>query len=99
MTLIGTMMARNMGVAILITIIVLKTLNTVMMNDRKDRGMVSSMIFTSLENLLRMRPRGVVSKNDMGERRMLLSKLEWSVLEAKKPAMATAKDEPKTKQA
>ena len=57
------------------------------------------MIFTSLENLFRMRPRGVVSKKDMGVLSMLLSILLWRVLEAKKLAMAMAKVDSRTKQA
>jgi len=46
----------------------------------------------SLENLLRIRPRGVVSKNAMGERRMLFSMRLWIVAEALMLPMARAKD-------
>ena len=76
MNVIGRMTTRKMGVAILMTMMVLKTENRVIRNDRNERGSVSSMMLMSLENLLRMRPRGVVSKKDLGERRMLLISLE-----------------------
>ena len=51
--------------------------------EEKELGRVSSTILMSLENLLRMRPRGVVSKKDMGERRMLERSFLCSPLEAK----------------
>ena len=44
--------------------------------------MVSSMVYMSLENLLRMRPRGVVSKKDIGAYRMFASMPLWIVVEA-----------------
>ena len=98
-TLIGSITTKKIGVAIEITTMVLKTLNTVIINERKDLGIVSSIIFTSFENRFRIRPRGVVSKKDMGERRMFSRSFWWSVLEARNPAMATAKEEPKMKKA
>ena len=49
-------------------------------------GMVSSMIKISRENRFKIRPRGVVSKNDIGHRRMLLSSLLCRVLDANKAA-------------
>ena len=44
----------------------------------------------SFENLLRMRPRGVVSKKDIGARSMERSKWLWKALEAFRQARATA---------
>ena len=93
MILIGTTMAMNIGVAIATTRRVVNTVKKVMMKERMERGIVSSMIFTSFENLLRMRPIGVVSKKDMGERRMLCNILSCRDFEAKKVAKAIPKDE------
>ena len=73
MILMGKMTARKIGVATHTTMMVLRTEKTVMRKERKERGMDSSMMLMSLENRLRMRPRGVVSKKDMGDRRMFLS--------------------------
>ena len=53
----------------------------------------------SLENLLRMRPRGVVSKNDIGERKMFPSILLWMVVDAKIPPNARAKEPIRMKRA
>lgn len=83
MTAMGTTTAINIGLATATTRSVVSTVKQVMIKERTDCGMVSSMIFMSLENLLRMRPTGVVSKKDMGERRMLSSILSWRDLEAK----------------
>ena len=98
-TVMGMMTMRNMGVAMEMTMMVLSTLKNVARKERTERGRVSSMILTSLEKRLRMRPRGVVSKKDMGERRMLLSMVLCKVLEAKKLAKAMEKEERKTKTA
>ena len=92
----GTTTAINIGVATTTTRRVVSTVKQVMMKERMERGIVSSMIFISLENLLRMRPTGVVSKNAMGEKRMLFSILLCRDLEAKKVAMATPKDDRNT---
>ena len=54
--------------------------------------MASSMIYMSLEKRLRMRPRGVVSKKDMGERRMLPSMLSWRLMEARMLAKAEIRE-------
>ena len=56
-----------------------------------DVGMTSSIMWMSLENRFKIRPRGVVSKNDIGDRRTFLSILLWRVLEAKMLAMAREK--------
>ena len=40
---------------------------------------------------MRTRPRGVVSKNDMGDLRMFLSILEWRLRDAYTPAKAREK--------
>ena len=77
------MTTKKMGVAILMTMIVENTENSVKRNERMDRGIVSSITLMSLENRFKIRPRGVVSKKDIGERRMLFMSLLCSVLEAK----------------
>lgn len=83
MIVMGRMTMRKMGVAMLTTMMVLKTERMVMRKERIERGMVSSITLMSLENLLRIRPRGVVSKKDMGQRRMLSISFLWRVLEAR----------------
>ena len=93
------MTTAKMGVAMRMTMMVDTTVKTVMMNPRRDRGIVSSMVYTSFENRFRMRPRGVVSKNDMGDL-MMLSNIElWSFLEARIPPMARAKAAKRTNRA
>ena len=72
----GTITIAKVGVAIMITIIALITLKTQRMKFRTEKGMTSSMVLMSFEKRLRTRPRGVVSKNDMGDLRMFLSILE-----------------------
>lgn len=42
-----------------------------------ERGIPSSIMYTSLENRFTILPRGVVSKNDMGERRTFRRRLLW----------------------
>ena len=75
------------------------TEKAVMMNPRSERGMVSSMVYTSLEKRFRMRPRGVVSKKDMGDL-MMLSVIElWSFFEANMPPRASANEAKRTKRA
>lgn len=64
----GKVTTRNIGVAMDITIMVLKTVYRVSMKPWIEFGMTWSIMNMSLENLLRMRPRGVVSKKDIGER-------------------------------
>ena len=63
----------NQGVAKLITKIVLITEKNIDKKKFTDWGIFSSMVYISLENRLRIRPEGVVSKNDIGSRRILLS--------------------------
>ena len=70
----GRITTMNRGVTKLITNIVFSTLKEAIRNDRIERGIVSSMVLMSLENRLRIRPDGVVSKNDIGNRRMFISK-------------------------
>ena len=85
------MTTAKIGVAMRMTIMVETTLNTVIMNPRSERGIVSSMVYTSFENRFSTRPSGVVSKKDMGEC-MILSSIElWSFLEARIPPIARAK--------
>ena len=50
----------------------------------------------SFENLFRIRPVGVVSKKDIGDRRMFLSIPVWRVREAKIPADASVIEEKST---
>ena len=61
--------------------------------------MASSIVYMSLENLLRIRPSGVVSKKAIGERMMFLSMLSWSVMEAKMLPKARANDPKRMKRA
>ena len=49
---------------------VVKTLVNVVRKNRILSGILTSMVSMSLENRLRMRPRGVVSKKDIGARSM-----------------------------
>ena len=64
-----------------------------------ERGMTSSMVYTSFEKRFRILPSGVVSKKAIGERRMFLSMPSWSSLEANMPAMARAKEPNRIKMA
>lgn len=78
------------------TIKVDTTIKNVKMKERRERGMTSSTMYVSLENRFRILPRGVVSKNDMGERRMFLSMELWRVREAKMADMAMQKEAKRT---
>ena len=51
----------------------------------------------SLENRLRIRPEGVVSKNDIGSRRMFMSSRLWIITEAIMPPRARVNDENSTR--
>ena len=53
----------------------------------------------SLENRLRIRPEGVVSKNDIGSRRILTSNLLWISFEAITPPRARENDANNTRMA
>ena len=66
----------------------LSTVKKVLINDRIERGIVSSMVLMSLENRLRIRPDGVVSKNDIGSRRMFTSNWLWISFDAKMAPVA-----------
>ena len=79
----GTMIIKKVGVVIQMTITVAMTVQNEAIKSENDRGSISSTVSMSLENLLRIRPRGVVSKKDMGERRMLERRCLWRPLEAK----------------
>ncbi len=50
----------------------------------------------SFENLFNIRPNGVVSKKDIGDRKMFLSIPVWRVREAKIPANANVKEDSRT---
>lgn len=58
------------------------TISKLSMNIKKVLGSSPSMVLMSSENLFTMRPVGVVSKKDMGERTILCSILWWSEREA-----------------
>ena len=62
---------------------VLTTIKKFARNDRMERGIVSSMVLMSFENRFIIRPEGVVSKNDIGSRRMFTSNRLWISVEAK----------------
>ena len=55
-------------------------------------GSVSSMVLMSLENRLRIRPEGVVSKNDIGSHRMFSSSRLWISVAAKMTLIARKYD-------
>ena len=59
-------------------------------------GMVTSTMSTSLENLFMMRPRGVVSKKDIGARRMFFRNMECRTREQDTHPMAITRDSSKT---
>ena len=71
------------------TMSVVKTLLNAARKSRMLDGTWRSMVSISLENRLRMRPRGVVSKKDIGARSMEWSNWPWRVLEAFRQARAT----------
>ena len=84
----GRIITMNSGVTKLITKIVFSTVKEAIRNDRIERGIVSSMVLMSLENRLRIRPDGVVSKNDIGSRRMFTSNRLWISFDAKMAPVA-----------
>ena len=67
----GTTTIKKVGVAMMIAMSVIMMPKKQLRRAENEGGRVASTMLMSLENLLRMRPRGVVSKKDMGERRML----------------------------
>ena len=75
---------------------VLRTEREVVRNVRSDRGMVSSIPYMSLEKRLRILPRGVVSKKDIGERITLRRSLSWILREAITAPIARAKEAKRT---
>ena len=92
----GIMAIKNVGVAMVITTSVLITVRRVSKTVLDDLGMTPSIVYMSLENRFKIRPRGVVSKNDIGDRRMFLSILLCRVLEAKTPAVTREKEPTRT---
>ena len=66
----GRRSTRKKGVAIETTIITCATEKPVERNPLSECGMALSSTSTSFEKRFRMRPAGVVSKNDMGARNM-----------------------------
>ena len=78
----GTTTAMNNGVATEMTRTTPIADNTLYKNDWTVAGMSTSVTKISRENLFKTRPIGVVSKNDIGHRRMFLSSLLCNVLEA-----------------
>lgn len=73
MRLTGTMTAKKIGVFTETTMMTLTKLKTMIIHNRNVRGRFVSIMSMSLENLFIIRPTGVVSKNDIGERRMHLN--------------------------
>jgi hypothetical protein len=80
----GTMTPRNHGEVTDMTTIVLITEKKVIRKALSDLGIASSMVYTSFEKRLSIRPRGVVSKKAMGERSMLESMLLWSLFDPRR---------------
>ena len=58
-----------------------QTDNAVVTKEREEEGMVSSTVYISFANRFTMRPSGVVSKNDIGDRRTFTNIAECSLLE------------------
>lgn len=75
MTPMGRMTDRKRGVEYEITTSTDKTLKNIMIQNRMLIGSTLSITSTSFENRLRMRPSGVVSKNDIGSRIVFFSSL------------------------
>ncbi len=63
------------------------------------KGMLASNTSMSLEKRFIIRPSGVVSKNDIGARRILESRFSWSARDAQQQPCATAKASPKANSA
>ncbi len=61
---------------------------------RRASGMLTSRVSISLEKRFTMRPMGVVSKKDMGARRMLTRRSKCRIREALMQATARPKDWP-----
>ena len=98
---------RNHGEATEIMIMTPKVEKTVMRNEFVNKGIFSSTasmsysesqttvsitVIYTFENLFSSLPRGVVSKNDIGDRSMLDSIPSWSLLEALTVPKASVND-------
>lgn len=75
-TATGTITTITNGVFMTITIIVAIRVDSEITKKLQIRGNLSSNISISPENRFIIRPVGVVSKNDIGDRRMLLKTFE-----------------------
>jgi hypothetical protein len=84
---IGGMIAKKIGVVIAMTTKLARTAPPQKNMSWKHQGICSSTLKQSDENRLMIRPTGVVSKKDMGKRRMLLRRLLWSRSEARRPVV------------
>lgn len=88
MTPMGRMTVRNQGVEYEITTSTDKTLKNIMIQNLMLIGSTLSITSTSLENRLRIRPSGVVSKKDMGSLIVFLSSLLCKSRAARRHPMA-----------
>ena len=82
------MTIRNVGVVMVMTIMIPRSASNLYKKLWTAMGIVSSMVKVSSENRLITRPRGVVSKNIIGQRRTFMSNLLCSVLAAKTTPIA-----------
>lgn len=72
----------NAGVFTDMTTNITSSVDSMMAHNRKVRGTRSSRMSMSLEKRFMIRPTGVVSKNDIGERKIQNSMEEWRDPEA-----------------
>ena len=73
---------KKSGIAKLIMIIAANNSRLLLRNASKDLGTKSSIMSMSFENLLTILPKGVLSKNAIGEWRTLMSNPWWSLPDA-----------------
>lgn len=73
---------KKSGIAKLMITIAANNSRLLLRNVSKDLGTKSSIMSISFENLLTIRPKGVASKNAIGEWRTLVSNPWWSLLDA-----------------
>ena len=88
----GTKTAINIGVVYMMMIKVLISGPSKRKRFKTYCCMLLSMMSTSLENLFRIRPKGVVSKNDIGQRTIRFNMSAWSSLEADTEPITIATD-------
>ena len=78
----GMMATAKVGVFTEITTRIARRVDNIMAHSLKVRGTLSSRMSMSLEKRFMILPTGVVSKNDIGERKIQNNMEEWRVPEA-----------------